>query len=91
LSFNLTLVLVAAGYALGLLGASQMAGNRGLNIIARPSADRTATLTTWLLRRNENLTSVLTRFIERATVVAALTTYPSSPSSDSCITEKVKP
>ena len=65
-SFDMMVTLVAAGYALGLAGASHMlvCGDRG--VVARPLAGNAATLTTYLVHRNEVLSEAIERFIERA-------------------------
>ncbi|NYT25939.1 LysR family transcriptional regulator [Alcaligenaceae bacterium] len=65
-SFDMMATLVAAGYALGLAGASHMlvCGDRG--VVARPLAGKEARLTTYLVHRNEDLSEALERFIERA-------------------------
>jgi len=63
-SINLMLTLVAAGLAVGLAGASQIAGNRELNIVTRPLA-QPAMLTTWLLRPAHDTRENVTRFVER--------------------------
>src|SRR3546814_2551131 len=57
--------MVAAGFALGLAGASQIAASREQGVIARPLAGRTPMLTTYLLRRGNEPSEVLARFIER--------------------------
>ncbi|NYT25590.1 LysR family transcriptional regulator [Alcaligenaceae bacterium] len=64
-SFDMMVTLVAAGYALGLAGASHMlvCGDRG--VVARPLAGKAATLTTYLVHRNENLSAAMERFIDR--------------------------
>ncbi len=64
-SFDMMVTLVAAGYALGLAGASHMlvCGDRG--VVARPLAGKAATLTTYLVHRNENLSEAMERFIGR--------------------------
>lgn len=72
MSFDLMMALVAAGYALGLAGASQLAGGRELGVVARPLAGRTPTLTTWLLRRDAEPSHSLTRFIKRISVIDEL-------------------
>ncbi len=68
-SFDLMAALVSAGFALGLSGASQIAGSRDMGIVARPLAERSLTLTTYLLRPDEEPSETLGRFIERVTVL----------------------
>lgn len=65
-SFEMMVTLVAAGYALGLAGASHMlvCGDRG--VVARPLAGKEIRLTTYLVHRTEDLSETLERFIERA-------------------------
>lgn len=64
-SIDLMMALVAAGFALGLVGASQIAGSRELSVVARPLAGRTPILITYLLRPDSEPSEVLIRFIER--------------------------
>ncbi|MDD1786477.1 LysR family transcriptional regulator [Burkholderia gladioli] len=64
-SFDLMMALVAAGFALGLAGASQIAANREQGIVARPLAGRAPMLTTYLLRLNGEPTETLNRFMDR--------------------------
>lgn len=64
-SFDLMMALVAAGFALGLAGASQIATSREQGIVARPLAGRSPMLTTHLLRLNGEPSETLSRFIDR--------------------------
>ncbi|MFX1737037.1 LysR family transcriptional regulator [Paraburkholderia sp. A1RI_3L] len=64
-SVDLMMALVAAGFALGLAGASQIAACHESNVVARPLAGRTPMLTTYLLRLDKEPTELLARFIER--------------------------
>lgn len=64
-SCDLMMAMVAAGFALGLAGASQIAASREQGVVARPLAGRTPMLTTYLLRPYEEPSEVLARFIER--------------------------
>lgn len=59
------MAMVAAGLALGLAGAPQIAASREQGVVARPLAGRTAKLSTYLLRQDNELSGVLARFIER--------------------------
>jgi len=70
LSFNLMMALVSAGFALALVGASQLAATREPGIVGRPLAGRTPTLTTYLLRREADASEALTRFIDRVASLA---------------------
>ena len=79
-SFDLMIALVAAGYALGLVGASQIALSQELGIVARPLAGH-ARLTTWLLRRDDAPPESVVRFIDRlaALGLSSLQSHPAAP------------
>lgn len=64
-SFDLMLTLVAAGYALALVGASQVATCNNPDVVYRPLAGRSPMLTTYLLRRDAEPSETLIRFIDR--------------------------
>lgn len=64
-SFDLMMTLVAAGFALGLAGASQLAASRHPGVVSRPLAGRSPMLTTYLLRPGRAPSQVLARFVER--------------------------
>lgn len=68
-SCDLMMAMVAAGLALGLSGASQIASSREQGVIARPLAGRTPMLTTYLLRLDNEPSEVLARFIERTSAL----------------------
>ncbi len=68
-SLDLMLTLVAAGYALALVGASQVAACRNPDVVCRPLAGRSPMLTTYLLRRNTDSSETLNRFIDRVSPV----------------------
>ena len=74
-SLDLMLTLVSAGYALALVGASQVAACRTADVTSRPLAGLSPRLNTYLLRPDKAASEPLARFIGRA--VAA----PSSPRS----------
>lgn len=65
-SLDLMLTLVSAGYALALVGVSQIAACRSLDVTSRPLAGISPVLTTYLLRANTVPSEPLSRFIERA-------------------------
>ncbi|PHS75505.1 MAG: LysR family transcriptional regulator [Porticoccus sp.] len=69
-SHDLMLTLVAAGYALALVGASHLAASRREEVVARPLAGRSQVLTTWLLRRDSEPSETLRRFIGRVTPIS---------------------
>lgn len=69
-SHDLMLTLVAAGYALALVGASHLAASRREEVVARPLAGRSQVLTTWLLRRDAEPSETLRRFIGRVTPIS---------------------
>lgn len=69
-SIDLMIALVAAGFALGLAGASQIAASREAGVVARPLAgSRTPMLTTYLVRLNIEPSKPLARFIERVGIL----------------------
>ncbi|WP_322084444.1 LysR family transcriptional regulator [Burkholderia sp. BCC1972] len=68
-SVDLMMALVAAGFALGLAGASQIAACREPDVVARPLAGRTPMLTTYLLRLDCDPSETLARFIERVSTL----------------------
>lgn len=65
-SLDLMLTLVSAGYALALVGASQIAACRSPDVTSRPLAGMSPVLTTYLLRADTTPSEPLSRFIERA-------------------------
>jgi DNA-binding transcriptional LysR family regulator len=65
-SVELLLTLVAAGYGVGLIGASQAETIRRKDLMTRPLGVRGAAITTFLIRRRDDPSAALTRFIERA-------------------------
>ena len=69
-SQHLMMALVAAGYALALVGASHMAASRNEDVVARPLAGRSQVLTTWLLRRDTDPAETLERFMGRVNPVS---------------------
>ncbi|WP_372357084.1 LysR family transcriptional regulator [Xanthomonas sp. NCPPB 3443] len=68
-SFELMMVVVSAGFALGLAGASHIPTCRESGVVARPLAGRSPMLTTYLLRREGDTSEVLSRFIERVQAI----------------------
>jgi len=82
-SVDLMMTLVAAGFALGLAGASRIAASRGLGIVARPLAGRTTVLTTYLLRLDADPSETLTHFIARVSAFEpAPVSAPKRPDSN---------
>lgn len=71
LSFDLMMALVAAGFALALVSAQQIAASREPGIVARPLAGRSPMLTTYLLRQDAEPSESLARFIERVSTIEA--------------------
>lgn len=63
-SVNLMLTMVAAGFALALVGSSQATANREWGIVTRPLS-KPAMLTTWLLRSASESRHSVARFVER--------------------------
>jgi len=70
-SIDLMLALVAAGFALGLSGASQINAGREPGVVARPLVGRTPVLTTYLLRLDVEPSETLARFIKRAHTIGS--------------------
>ncbi|HAS1000515.1 TPA: LysR family transcriptional regulator [Enterobacter cloacae] len=68
-SFELMMVVVSAGFALGLAGLPHIAASRECGVVARPLAARYPVLTTYLLRRESDTSEVLFRFIERVQAI----------------------
>lgn len=68
-SFELMMVVVSAGFALGLAGAPHIGASRELGVVARPLAGGLPMLTTYLLRREGDASEVLSRFIERVQAI----------------------
>ncbi|MCO2331678.1 LysR family transcriptional regulator, partial [Pseudomonas aeruginosa] len=68
-SFELMMIVVSAGFALGLAGGPHITASRESGVVARPLAGRSPMLTTYLLRREGEVSEVLSRFIERVQVI----------------------
>ena len=69
---NLMLALVAAGYGVGFSSAAHLASCRQAQVVVRPLADRSASLTTYLLRPAGEANGPLMQFIDRAERVGRL-------------------
>jgi len=63
---SLMLALVAAGYGVGFSSTAHLEGCRQANVVVRPLADQSASLTTYLLRPEGEFMEPLRQFIERA-------------------------
>lgn len=70
---DLMMALVAAGFALGLTGASRIAANRELGIVARPLAGHAPVLTTYLLHLDADPSEMLSHFITRVSTFDSAT------------------
>ncbi|RPX18572.1 LysR family transcriptional regulator [Pseudomonas aeruginosa] len=68
-SFELMMVVVSAGFALGLAGFPHITACREAGVVARPLAGRSPMLATYLLRREGDMSEVLSRFIERVQAI----------------------
>lgn len=69
---DLMLTLVAAGYGVGFSSEAYVADCRHESVVVRPLSDRSATLTTYLLRRERNEPSVvMDAFADRVSRVGA--------------------
>ena len=64
-SFDLMMVLVAAGYGVGVGVATRISACRHLGVVMRPLAGLAPSLTTYLLRSNATPSDSLRRFIKR--------------------------
>lgn len=62
---SLMLALVAAGYGVGFSSAAHLAGCHQADVVVRPLADETASLTTYLLRPEGEIMEPLRQFIDR--------------------------
>jgi len=69
-SLELMLTLVSAGYALALIGASQIIAYQNFGVVARPLAGRSPVLITYLLRRTVDPPETLSRFIDRVSPIS---------------------
>lgn len=90
-SIDLMLALIAAGFALGLAGASQIAASREAGVVARPLTGFAPMLTTYLLRVDREPSETLTRFVERVSTVEPLAVKESTVRSDPNASEKIEP
>lgn len=68
-TFDVMMTLVSAGLALGLAGAAHIASSRESGVVARRLAGTPPMLTTYLLRRTEEPSEMLARFIERVAFI----------------------
>ncbi|EKZ5637126.1 LysR family transcriptional regulator [Klebsiella pneumoniae] len=64
-SLDLMMVIVSAGFALGLTSGSHITASREAGVVARPLAGHPPMLMTYLLQRQGETSGVLSRFIER--------------------------
>lgn len=71
-SHSLMLALVAAGYGVGFSSAAHLKGGHQADVVVRPLADKTALLTTYLLRPEGEITEPLLQFIARVERVGRL-------------------
>jgi len=62
---SLMLALVAAGYGVGFSSAAHLAGCHQADVVVRPLAEETASLTTYLLRPEGEIMEPLRQFIDR--------------------------
>ncbi|MDB5784552.1 LysR family transcriptional regulator [Caballeronia mineralivorans] len=90
-SNDLMMALVAAGFALGLAGASQITVSREAGVVARPLAGRSQMLTTYLLRLNNEPSEALARFIERVNTIESLSSTKPDLPTEPDTSEEVEP
>ncbi|MBP8286327.1 MAG: LysR family transcriptional regulator [Rhodoferax sp.] len=70
-TFDLMMTLVSAGLALGLAGAAHIASSREQGVVARRLMGKPPMLTTFLLRRDSELSEALARFIDRVAIIGS--------------------
>lgn len=68
-SFELMMVVVSAGFALGLADAPHIVASQEAGVVARPLAGRSPMLTTYLLHPEGEPSDTLARFIERVQAI----------------------
>ncbi len=90
-SIDLMMALVSAGFALGLVGASQIAGSREQGVVARPLAGRSQMLSTYLLRLNNEPSEALGRLIERVSTIESLSNKKPAFPTESFTSEEIEP
>ncbi|WP_414442131.1 LysR family transcriptional regulator [Burkholderia sp. 22PA0106] len=90
-SVNLMMALVAAGFALGLVGASQIHTSSESGVVARPLAGQTPMLTTYLLRLDNEPSETLIRFIERVCTIQSTATKESAVPPGANASKEVEP
>jgi DNA-binding transcriptional LysR family regulator len=90
-SIDLMMALVSAGFALGLVGASQIAASREPGVVARPLAGRSQMLTTYLLRLNNEPSEALARFIERVNTIEPLSSKKPDLPTEPDTSEEIEP
>lgn len=86
----MTLVLVSAGFALGLTGAGHIAASREQGVVARPLTGRSPMLTTYLLHSAGEPSEILARFVERVQAIDSPEANRSTPDLDSLLAEEPK-
>lgn len=90
-SCDLMMVLVSAGFALGLTGAPHIMASRESGVVARPLAGRSPLLTTYVLRREGEFSEVLSRFIERVQAIESPDDIRATPPLEPDTQEEVEP
>ncbi|WP_417252031.1 LysR family transcriptional regulator [Castellaniella sp.] len=68
-SCDLMMALVSAGFALSLASAPHIAASKASGVVPRPLAGTSPVLTTYLLRRDNEVSEVLSRFINRVRAI----------------------
>nr|WP_276562057.1 LysR substrate-binding domain-containing protein [Alcaligenes phenolicus] len=68
-SFDLMMALISAGFALGLVTEPYMTISRESGVVVRPLEGRSPMLTTYLLRREDETSEVISRFISRVQTI----------------------
>lgn len=79
-SCDLMMTLVAAGLGLGLAAEPQIATYRSIGVVARPLAEMSPIMTTYLLRPDVEPSQVLAQFIERVEAINEAEALPDAAS-----------
>jgi DNA-binding transcriptional LysR family regulator len=84
-SHELMMTLVSAGMALGLASAAHITANPELGVVARPLADLSPVLTTYLLRPPGEPSETLLRFMERVHALEYSEPAKPAPNQDAAL------
>ncbi|HGE2145540.1 TPA: LysR substrate-binding domain-containing protein [Pseudomonas aeruginosa] len=90
-SLDLMMVVVSAGFALGLTSGPHITASRESGVVARPLAGRSPMLMTYLLRREGETSEVLSRFIERVRAIELPEGVKPAPPPEPAPQEEIEP